>query len=169
MTDVIRIARELISIPSVNPMGSGESGGVFTEKHVAAFVASVCQRLGIDTEITGRDPEHPNVVASIDLGRSETILLEAHMDTVSHEHMEIDPFDPAIKEGLLFGRGSCDTKGSLAVYLSAIAGILQRGQRLTRNVIVAGVHDEEYSFGGSRELIDRGLRATLWVPEILAW
>jgi len=82
------------------------------------------------------------------------------MDTVSHENMEIDPFDPIVREGRLYGRGSCDTKSSFATYLHALSYVLANGRKLKRNVIVAGVHDEEYSFAGSRELVKEGIKAT---------
>ena len=96
----------------------------------------------------------------LDVHSSETLLLEAHMDTVSHENMVIAPFEPTVRDGLLYGRGSCDTKASLATYLYALSHVLQTGRRIKRNVLVVGVHDEEYSFGGSRELVDNGIRAT---------
>jgi len=160
MHNAVTIARDLIALPSVNPMGSGLTGGFYSEKGVADYVEAFCQRLGLDVEIVGNDPDHPNILATVNLGLPETILLEAHMDTVSHEDMTIPPFDPVIADGLLFGRGSCDTKSSLAVYLDAIETVIRTGRRLRRNVIIAGVHDEEYSFGGSRELVERGLKAT---------
>jgi acetylornithine deacetylase len=160
MHKAVRIARDLIAIPSVNPMGTGASGEIYSERGVASYVQNFCRQLGLDTDIAGKNVDHPNVLASAQLGLPETVLLEAHMDTVSHENMTIDPFDPVIKDDLLYGRGSCDTKASLASYLSAVSTILKSGRRLKRNFVIAGVHDEEYSFGGSRELVERGIRAT---------
>jgi acetylornithine deacetylase len=98
-------------------------------------------------------------VARIEQQRAETILLTAHMDTVSHQNMTIDPFDPAIRDNRLYGRGSCDTKASLAVFLDAFAAALRDPLRLKHNLVFAAVHDEEFSFAGSRLLAARGIAA----------
>ena len=163
MHGAISIARELIAIPSVNPMGQEVSGPPYGERAVANYVHDYLRRHNIDSCISGRDPEHPNVVGYVDVNAQVTVLLEAHMDTVSHEEMEIAPFDPAIRDSMLYGRGSCDTKSSLAAYLHALSHILDSGKKLRRNVVLAGVHNEEYSFAGSRELVAEGLQATFAV------
>ena len=164
----VAIARDLIAIPSVNPMGAPLSGDIYSERNVASYVDQFLKKLTIDSKITGRDPAHPNVIGYLDVRSHETLLLEAHMDTVSHENMVIEPFEPIVRDGLLYGRGSCDTKASLATYLYALSHVVQTGRRLKRNVLVVGVHDEEYSFGGSRELVDNGIRATFAIVFELA-
>ena len=160
MHGAVTIARDLIAIPSVNPMGTSAVGDIYSEKHVAAYVQRYCSNLGFDTKLVGNDKQHPNILVLADLGCSQTVLLEAHMDTVSHENMTISPFDPVVKQGYLYGRGSCDTKASLAVYLHAASVITTQRLRLKRNFIIAGVHDEEYSFSGSRELARQGIAAS---------
>ena len=94
MHRAVALARELIAIPSVNPMGKNVSGEIYSEKQVAAFIGSCLQALAVDFRLAGSDPDHPNVIARIEAGKAETVLLEAHMDTVSHENMSIAPFDP---------------------------------------------------------------------------
>lgn len=153
MHEVVRIASDLIAIPSVNPMGSGATGELYSERNVALHLRELFRRWGVDAELSGRDPAHPNLVARIDRGLPETVVLEAHMDTVSHLEMDIDPFAPVVRDGKLYGRGSCDTKGSMATYLAALSAVLQGNRSLRRNVIFAAVHDEEFSFGGIRELV----------------
>lgn len=159
----VSIARDLIAIPSVNPMSSGRTGSLYSERNIAQYVCEHLRKIGVDSQIAGAHVDHPNVVGVVNAGRQSSILLEAHMDTVTHEGMQIDPFDPVVKDGRLYGRGSCDTKASLAVYLSVLSHLLSSGRRLKWNVIVAGVHDEEFSFGGSRELVKTGLRPTFAV------
>lgn len=153
MHEVVRIASDLIAIPSVNPMGSGASGELYSERNVALHLLELFRRWGVDAELSGNDPAHPNLVARVDRGFSETVVLEAHMDTVSHLEMDIDPFDPVVRDGKLYGRGSCDTKGSMSTYLAALSAVLKSNRPLRRNVIFAAVHDEEFSFGGIRELV----------------
>lgn len=159
MHEAVNLTAQLVSIPSVNPMGKGLTGPVYSERNMALFIQNFLAELGIRAELFGADAERPNLVAFIDAGKSHTILLEAHMDTVSEEQMTIAPFDPVIKDGILYGRGSCDTKASLATYLYAIKRILQEGKSLQHNVVLAFVKDEEYSFSGARELVTRGIKA----------
>ncbi len=159
MHEAITITRQLVAIPSVNPMGKGLTGPMYTERNMASYIQDFLADLGIRAELFGADAERPNLVAFIDAGKSHTIMLEAHMDTVSEEQMTISPFDPVIREGLLYGRGSCDTKASLATYLYAIRRIIQERKSLQHNVVLAFVKDEEYSFSGARELVARGIKA----------
>ncbi|MEK6398067.1 MAG: M20/M25/M40 family metallo-hydrolase, partial [Terriglobus sp.] len=153
MHEVVRIASDLIAIPSVNPMGTGATGELYSERNVALHLRELFRQWDVDAELCGRDPAHPNLVARIDRGLPETVVLEAHMDTVSHLEMDIDPFDPVVRDGKLYGRGSCDTKGSMSTYLAALSFVLKNNRPLRRNVIFAAVHDEEFSFGGIRELV----------------
>lgn len=156
----VQITRDLVSIPSVNPMGKGLVGEMFSERNVALYIVAFLEKLGIKAALGGADPNHPFVIAFIDGSCDETVMLEAHMDTVSHERMTIAPFDPIIENGLLYGRGSCDTKASLATYLYAIEHIITSGKKLNRNILFTTVHDEEYSFLGAQELVQQGIKAT---------
>jgi acetylornithine deacetylase len=159
MPNPISITQDLVAIPSVNAMGRDLTGDIYSERRVAEYVRGFLAGYGVSSELFGADPDHPNLVAHIDAGCAETVMLEAHMDTVPHDGMTIDPFDPVIVDGKLYGRGSCDTKASLATYLYAIAEAVGSKRRLTRNVILATVHDEEYAFKGSLELGARKMPA----------
>jgi acetylornithine deacetylase len=66
--------------------------------------------------------------------------------------MVVDPFDPAVKQGRMYGRGSCDTKAGMAALLAAREHVLERGT-LRRNVIVVGEADEEMASIGVRDVL----------------
>lgn len=163
MHRAVSFARDLIAIPSVNPMGKNVSGEIYSEKRVAEYIAAFLRSAGIDFEIDESLPGHPNLIATMDAGCTETNLLDGHMDTVSHENMTIDPFDPRIENGLLYGRGSCDTKSSLAVYLSAIEELIKKRYALKRNLIVAFTHNEESTFSGAEQFAATNPRASFAV------
>ncbi|MCG7860084.1 hypothetical protein MD537_24095, partial [Flavihumibacter sediminis] len=85
MHEAVTITRQLVAIPSVNPMGKGLTGPQYTEKNMALYIQDFLAEVGISAELFGNDPERPDLVAFIDAGKSHTIMLEAHMDTVSEE------------------------------------------------------------------------------------
>jgi acetylornithine deacetylase len=66
--------------------------------------------------------------------------------------MIIDPFDPKVEGGRVYGRGSCDTKAGLAALLAALERVLQRGS-LRRNVVVVGEADEEFTSIGVDDVL----------------
>lgn len=159
MHKAIKLLSDLVAIPSVNPMGKGLSGAMYSERNIALYIEQYCRALGLRCQWQETDPAHPNLLVQLDAGKAETVLLQAHMDTVSHENMTIPPFEPVIKDGLLYGRGACDTKASLATYLYAIGAVVEKKLSLTRNVSLLFVHDEEYAFSGAREAVSNGLKA----------
>ena len=160
MHRAVTITRDLIAIPSVNAMGKAHSAPeIYSERKMAFYLLRFLAGLGLETEIIAADEQHPNIMARMEGETDETVLLEAHMDTVSHLNMTIDPFDPKIENERLYGRGSCDTKASLATYLYAMEWLVKHKVKPRRNLILLAVHNEEYNFGGIRECVEKGLKA----------
>jgi acetylornithine deacetylase len=112
----------------------------------------------MDVELEHVFPGRPNVLGFVDIGARETMLLEAHLDTVPVDNMAIDPFDPVVKRGKLFGRGACDTKSSLAAILFSVKSLLASRKRLSRSIIIAAVCDEEYGLSGTKAVLKNGRR-----------
>lgn len=61
---------------------------------------------------------------------------------------EHGPFEPTVKEGRLYGRGSCDMKGSIACMLAAAGDV--SAEQLKRPVYIVCTADEEIGFAGAR-------------------
>jgi acetylornithine deacetylase/succinyl-diaminopimelate desuccinylase family protein len=156
---LVRLLADLVAIPSVNPMGREGSGPGFLEKEVAEFVDGYLRARGVDTHVSDVAPGRPNVTGFIDVKAEKTLLLEAHLDTVRAESMSIAPFTPVVRDGRLYGRGACDTKGSLASFLHGVCSLLGAGGRLRYNVVMLAVADEEYQFTGARHAVAEGLKA----------
>jgi acetylornithine deacetylase/succinyl-diaminopimelate desuccinylase family protein len=155
---VERLLADLVAIPSMNPMGRDRRGPEYAEGAIASLVADHLRGSGVDTEVTEVSPGRPNVVGRIDVGARQTVLLEAHLDTVHADAMEIPPFSAEIRNGRLYGRGACDTKGSLAAFLHVVCEVARRRSGGPCNLIFAAVADEEYGFTGARKLAEE-LRA----------
>ena len=154
MTNTLQLLRDMIAIPSVNPMraNSGES----VEKGMANFIENVLTGARIDCErqtvVEGRD----NVIAIVHATNGDVngLMLNSHMDTVPVDNMSIKPFDPVIADGCVFGRGSCDAKASLAAMMSAVIEYANQPDR-PRPVVFAAMADEEFGFTGSWKLIEK--------------
>jgi acetylornithine deacetylase len=159
MKACVDLLKDLVAIPSVNPMGRVQAAGNFCEKDIAAFVAQTMKGCGIDVEMYDVSPNRPNVVGYIDAHAEQTLMLEAHLDTVFVDGMVVDPFIAKIDNGRLYGRGSCDTKGSLAAFMHAACAIAKGGVKPKYNILLAAVADEEFGFTGAETLVARGLRA----------
>lgn len=156
---LVRLLADLVAIPSVNPMGREGAGPGFLEKEAAGFVAGYLRARGVDTSVSEVAPGRPNVTGFIDVHAEKTLLLEAHLDTVRAESMSVAPFDPVVRDGRLYGRGSCDTKGSLASFLHGVCSVLGAGGRLRYNVVILAAADEEYQFTGAMHAVAHGLKA----------
>ena len=156
---VVQLLADLVAIPSMNPMGLDRTGAEYREGRIAEFVASYLRAMGADIEVDEVTPGRPNVIARIDVGAQQSVMLEAHLDTVSADNMEIEPFTPTITDGKLYGRGACDTKGSIASMLWALRSLTERKQKLRYNVVLVATADEEYRFSGARHAAAHGLRA----------
>lgn len=140
----------LVRIPSVNPRGGNASG----EGDLASFVRRWMEERGIPAQLQEVLPGRPNVVARLEgVDTSRSILVEAHLDTVEVAGMVGDPFDGRIEGNRLYGRGACDTKGSLAAFMLAVADLARRGAKPPISVALAGTMDEEHLFRGVGHLL----------------
>jgi acetylornithine deacetylase/succinyl-diaminopimelate desuccinylase family protein len=156
MMDAIQLLRDMIAIPSVNPMRS--KSGEPVEREMANYLESVLRQAGIDCERQNVTEGRDNVMGIVHAtGKSNTnagLMFNSHMDTVPVANMTIDPFDPVIKDGCVFGRGACDAKGSIAAMLMSVIKYANQPERPTE-VIFAAMADEEFSFSGSWKLIQK--------------
>lgn len=144
-TDVIATLADLVRINSVNP---NYDGGV-PELKVAEYIEHFFASRGIETWRQNVLPERPNVIAHVPgRDRSRRVVLEAHMDTVSTSGMEVDPLAAELRDGMLFGRGACDTKGGLAAMMHATAAVANESEPPPCDVLLAAVIDEEYTYRG---------------------
>jgi acetylornithine deacetylase/succinyl-diaminopimelate desuccinylase family protein len=153
---VLALLADLVRINSVNPSYDGGQ----SESGVVNYLREYFERSSIETWQQEVFPGRPNLIARLP-GRdaSRRLVFEAHTDTVSVGGMTISPFDPAISDGRLYGRGSCDTKAGLAAMVFAAASLKRDGLVPPCEIWVVAAADEEFSFGGVRRLLEE-LQAT---------
>jgi acetylornithine deacetylase len=164
MTETTRLLRDLVSLPSINPMGRNLHGPEVYEHRVTAYLEEFFRDLGVPCERQTIAPERDNIVARANLpGAKRTILWEAHQDTVPTDNMTIDPFGAQIENGRLYGRGACDIKGGMAAMLAAFARLVRQQPKGAANVIMACSVDEEHTFLGVQRLVQDRLGADMAV------
>jgi len=148
MSESIELLKSLIRIPSVNPVYGGPG-----ELQVQEFVESWLSKRSIDYRLQEVLPGRNNIVARIGPTDKPAILIEAHMDTVGVEGWVMgDPFEPVEQAGRLYGRGSCDTKGSLATFLQLAGRLAARESDLKYALLFAATVDEEFQQRGAFKL-----------------
>jgi acetylornithine deacetylase len=148
---VLQLLQELIRIPSVNPtLAPEESEG---EAALAALAREWLAERGVDAWLEEVAPGRPNAVAQVGRGEGPTLVLCAHIDTVSTTGMDIPPFEPSLEGGRVYGRGSYDMKGGVAAVMAAAAAL--RDAELRGKVLLALVVDEEHSSIGADDFVPR--------------
>ena len=141
------LLEELIRFDSVNPSLDEQGGG---ERAIGEYITEFCRERGVACHFQDVVGDRRNVMASVAGSGDEKLLFVAHMDTVPANGWKRNPFEPYEIEGRLYGRGSCDTKASLAVMLAALESIKLEKPRAT--IVVAGSVDEEFRKMGARAL-----------------
>ena len=161
MTKTDKLLRELIALPSVNPAFLPAKHPRAGEQRVAEFLAATAAQAGLDVEFQAVSPGRSNLLARLSpRGKvQQRLLLAPHLDTVNATD---EQFIPRTRNGRLYGRGACDTKGSVAAMLTALCELAQGRQRPAETEIVfVGLVDEEQGQAGSRALVSRGFTADM--------
>lgn len=162
MTSPEKLLCELIALPSVNPAFASPKDSQAGEKNVADFLAAISAQAGMPVEFQKVSANRSNFITRfVPSGKiAQRILLAPHLDTVPAANEK--QFSPVKKNGRIYGRGACDTKGSVAAMLCALISLANHPQRPKQTeIIFAGLIDEEDAQRGSRALAASGLKADL--------
>jgi succinyl-diaminopimelate desuccinylase len=139
---------DMLKMKAVNPDGGGNG-----EYARALSVQRWLEKLGLKVERhdlpDARVPEGvrvslTSVLDGVDTSR--TLWFVAHLDTVPEGARELwasDPYEPVVKDGKIFGRGSQDNGQSIVSTLFALKAVKLQGVKPRTNVGVAYVSDEE--------------------------
>lgn len=161
--NVIELLQDMVAIPSVNPQGhpgTDQTG----EQAIGEYVADFLRALGAEVTLDPVEPGRPNVIASFTPDNPVAHLAFApHLDTVSVAGMGIAPFDPVIRDGKLFGRGSTDTKGPMAAALWAVREWAQSSAREKSRIrwSFLALMGEEAGNDGAHALVKNGFSSDL--------
>jgi acetylornithine deacetylase/succinyl-diaminopimelate desuccinylase-like protein len=161
MKKTLTLLRDLVALPSVNPAFLPTGDPRAGEQSVGEFLAGVGARAGLTVEFMEVFPGRANLLLRLTPSGKvkQRVILAPHLDTVNGAD---DQFVPRQSQGRLYGRGSCDTKGSVAAMLGALTEVAASGRRpCETEILFVGLIDEENSQEGSRALARSGLKADL--------
>ncbi len=136
--------KNLVRIPSISFPGF-DSASV---RRCAEAVASLLKEAGLDgVRLLESGEGHPSVFAQwTGAPGSPTLLLYAHYDVQPTGRAGLwvtPPFEPAERKGRLYGRGTADDKGGVAMYLAAAGSYLRSASRLPVNIKILIEGEEE--------------------------
>lgn len=142
---------DLLRIPSV----SARSEHNEDTARAAEWVARSLRDAGLKATVHPT-PGHPVVVGEWRGAGDDgpTVLAYGHYDVQPAEPLELwdsPPFEPTVRAGKIFARGSVDDKGQLFLHIKALEGLLRTRRKLPVNVVVLAEGEEEV---GSEHLSD---------------
>jgi acetylornithine deacetylase/succinyl-diaminopimelate desuccinylase-like protein len=137
----------LLRQPSISAQNQGVT-------ECAYLLQKQMQAIGIPAQVlpTAR---HPIVLGELrSPTATKTVLIYGHYDVQPPEPLELwtsPPFEPTIRNGRIYGRGTGDNKGQLFAHLKAVEAVLHVEKQLPVNV--------KFLFEGEEEISSRNLRA----------
>ncbi len=153
----VAFLKQLVAIPSQNPMGRLDPGEGFGETALTDHLESIFERLELPHFRQSVHPGRANIIARFEgdweiAGDGPIILLEAHQDTVPVDGMTIDPWNPLKEGGRVYGRGSCDVKGGMAAMLAVLARLRSQRPKKCPTILLACSVNEEHGFSGAEAM-----------------
>ncbi|HTH61556.1 MAG TPA: acetylornithine deacetylase [Paraburkholderia sp.] len=154
------------SLPWVTRLVSMDTVSRHPNLGLIETVRDALRERGIESTLThGRDGKWANLFATLPADDGSTnggIVLSGHTDVVpvDGQKWDSDPFRPEIRDGLLYGRGTCDMKGFIGAALTLVPEIQQT--KLAKPIHLALSFDEEVGCVGAplmiEELVKRGVK-----------
>ncbi len=136
--DLLKLCSDMIAIPSVNPPGDVQA--------IVHYITNYLTGHGIAYEIVGERKDRPNILARYGTPGHKTVVFNGHCDVVpvgDEKKWDFPPFSGEIRDGVMLGRGTSDMKCGLGAFLFAVAMLADAGVRLSGDVLMTIVPDEE--------------------------
>lgn len=138
---------QMVAHHTVNPFFGGEVGG---EAALIAHLEKLAHAWGLKTRRCPVAGGGENLLILCEVSPSARwLMFESHLDTVSVAGMTVDPFNVKIENGRIYGRGTCDTKGSGAAMFWALQDYARSASR-PHNVAMVFAADEEARMTGAQ-------------------
>lgn len=153
--EITEFLGELVKAKSINPPGD--------TRDAIEVIRKKLTEAGLETKILSVDEDKPNIVARLGPAKPKKkleLLYNSHVDTVpigEIEKWKHDPFGAEVENGMMYGRGIADAKGSVAGMVMAAKALSESGVELGGNLVINPVSDEEVGgFKGAKHVLDSG-------------
>ncbi|MEM8857407.1 MAG: M20/M25/M40 family metallo-hydrolase [Chloroflexota bacterium] len=150
MLSPLELTQRLIQFDTTNPPGN--------ERQCVEFIDDLLTEAGIETVLLARDEHRPNLIARLKgRGDAPPLLFQGHVDVVTTlgQNWSVPPFQGVIKNGFLWGRGTLDMKGAVAMMVWSIIEAKLQGVEPAGDIILCVLADEENSGNwGAKYLVD---------------
>jgi len=145
--DAVALTQELIRFPSLNPPGD--------EKACIDHLADLLSRSGVNVHTYEFAKDRPSLIARVaGTDGLDPLCFTGHVDVVplGEEAWSVPPFEGAIADGKLFGRGASDMKAGVAAFVAAVLAELETGRSFRRGVTLIITAGEETGCEGAFHL-----------------
>ncbi|MEY4274793.1 MAG: hypothetical protein RL638_1741, partial [Bacteroidota bacterium] len=119
---------DFLRIPSI----SADPAYADSVRQTAAWVAEQLRKAGADEVRLEETAGFPIVYGEKMVDpNAPTVLVYGHYDVQPADPLELwdnPPFEPVIKDGLIFARGACDDKGQVFMHVKAFEAMLASGE-----------------------------------------
>lgn len=160
--EITQTLSDLIAFPST--AGNEKPVAEYLHSHMAAFTDE-CDFVPNDNSLKD-DPDYSSPVKGLDYtdrpnvrvalkgsGGGKSLLMNTHMDVVPPSSMQEKPFEPQLRDGVLFGRGACDAKGQIATMYFLMKALHDLKPELKGDVIGHLVIEEEVGGNGTVTMV----------------
>ncbi len=150
MTATLELAQQLIRRRSVTPDDAGCQAVVAQRLAPSGFVAETIERNGTTNLWLRRGKARPAVVFA---GHTDVV------PTGPLDQWSSDPFEPTLRDGLLYGRGASDMKSSIAAFVVAAEEFVAARPSHAGSIALLITSDEEGPALDGTTLVVEALRA----------
>jgi acetylornithine deacetylase/succinyl-diaminopimelate desuccinylase-like protein len=134
----VELLQTLIHFDTTNPPGN--------EAEAIGYLDGLLAASGLRPMMLAKDPARPNLVARL-VGRGEAppFLMQGHIDVVptTGQQWARDPMGGEIVDGFLWGRGTLDMKGGVAMMIDAFLRLADANEPPAGDIILCILSDEE--------------------------
>ena len=144
---------DFLRIPSV----SAKSDHDADVRRAAEWLAAAIDKAGLKASIH-ETPGHPVVIGEWrGAPGAPTVLVYGHYDVQPAEPLELwtsPPFEPTVRDGNIYARGSVDDKGQLFLHVKALEAHLATRGKLPVNVVLIAEGEEEVGSDHLEEFVE---------------